>query len=202
MGKLTDAMTFAIAAHGDAKRKGDGTPAIFHAMEAAAVAATLTTDEDVLAAAVLHDTVEDCGATPDELRARFGDRVADLVAAETEDKMRHLPPAESWYARKKAAVARLRAETDPGAAAVTLGDKLSNMRAFYRGKRRLGGAMWDAFNQKDPAAHHWYYRAIADALSGLSDTPAWQEYDRLIRLVFDEDKTDPEAAGETRRNPV
>ena len=85
---------------------------------------------------------------------------------------------------------------------MTLGDKLSNMRAFYRGKRRLGGAMWDAFNQKDPAAHHWYYRAIADALSGLSDTPAWQEYDRLIRLVFDEDKTDPEAAGETRRDPV
>ena len=50
-------MSFAIAAHGGAVRKGDGSPAILHAMEAASVAATLTDDSQVLAAAVLHDTV-------------------------------------------------------------------------------------------------------------------------------------------------
>ena len=70
MGLLAEAMTFAIAAHGETRRKGDGSPAILHAMEAAAVAATLTADQEVLAAAVLHDTVEDAGADLEEIRAR------------------------------------------------------------------------------------------------------------------------------------
>ena len=183
---LTQAMTFAIAAHGDALRKGDGSPAILHAMEAACIAATLTHDPEVLSAAVLHDTVEDTGAQLDDIRARFGERVAHLVGAETEDKMRHLPPSESWRARKEAAIARLRAEEDPGAAMVMLSDKLSNLRSLCRGRLERGDAIWADFNQKDPAQHHWYYRTIADALAGLAHTPAWQEYDRLIRQVFDE----------------
>lgn len=101
MGRLTDAMNFAIAAHGEVRRKGDGLPAVLHAMEAAAVVASLTSDEEVLAAAVLHDTVEDAGVDLEDIRARFGERVAGLVWAESEDKMRGLPPEESWRARKR-----------------------------------------------------------------------------------------------------
>lgn len=182
---LPRAMGFAIAAHGTVRRKGDGAPAILHAMEAAAVAATLTQEEEVLAAAVLHDTVEDAGADPAQIRAQFGDRVADLVCAETEDKMRHLPPDQSWRTRKEAAIARLRAARDPGVAAVTLGDKLSNMRALYRAKQTQGDALWQAFHQRDPAQHHWYYRTIAQVLAPLAHTAAWQEYDWLIRQVFE-----------------
>lgn len=186
MGLLTDAMAFAAAAHGEARRKGDGVPAILHAMEAAVVAASLTQDEEVLAAAVLHDTVEDAGADLGDIRARFGPRVAALVGAESEDKMRHLPPGRSWRARKEAAIAGLLAAEDPGVAVVTLGDKLSNLRSLYRCKEEKGAAMWDAFHQKDPAQHHWYYRTIAGALSPLARTAAWREYDWLIRQVFEE----------------
>lgn len=186
MGLLTDAMNFAIAAHGDTLRKGDGLPAILHAMEAAVVAASVTGEEEVLAAAVLHDTVEDAGVTPEEIRARFGERVAALVRAETEDKMRHLPPEHSWRARKEAAIAQLAAAEDPGVCIVALGDKLSNLRSFYRSKERRGEAMWEAFHQKDPSQHHWYYRTIANVLMPLSHTAAWQEYDWLIRQVFGE----------------
>lgn len=183
---LTDAMTFAIAAHGGALRKGDGAPAILHAMEAAAVAATLTADQEVLAAAVLHDTVEDAGADPAEIEARFGPRVAALVAAETEDKMRALSPEVSWRRRKEAAIAHIREAEDPGVAIVALGDKLSNMRSFYRGKERRGAGLWESFHQKDPEEHHWYYRTIAGVLSPLAETAAWREYDWLIRQVFEE----------------
>ena len=168
MGRLTDAMNFAIAAHGEVRRKGDGLPAVLHAMEAAAVAASLTSDEEVLAAAVLHDTVEDAGVDLEDIRARFGERVAGLVWAESEDKMRGLPPEESWRARKEAAIARLRDARDPGVAMVALGDKLSNLRSFYR-------------------ANHWYYRTIAGILSPLAATAAWREYDWLIRQVFEEE---------------
>ena len=76
-------------------------------------------------------------------------------------------------------------------AAVVLGDKLSNMRAFYRGKLKLGPKMWELFNQKDPRQHHWYYRSIACALESLADTPAWREYDWLIGQVFEEGDEGP-----------
>ena len=56
------------------------------------IAAGLTENEDVLTAAVLHDVVEDTDVKEAEIREAFGDRVADLVMAESEDKMRHLPP--------------------------------------------------------------------------------------------------------------
>lgn len=187
MGRLTDAMNFAIAAHGEVRRKGDGLPAVLHAMEAAAVAASLTSDEEVLAAAVLHDTVEDAGVDLEDIRARFGERVAGLVWAESEDKMRGLPPEESWRARKEAAIARLRDAQDPGVAMVALGDKLSNLRSFYRAREEKGEAMWQAFHQKDPRQHHWYYRTIAGILSPLAATAAWREYDWLIRQVFEEE---------------
>ena len=186
MGLLAEAMNFAIAAHGETRRKGDGLPAILHAMEAAAVAATLTADQEVLAAAVLHDTVEDAGADLEEIRARFGDRVAALVGAETEDKMRSVPPGQSWKARKEAAIAGLRGAKDPGVAIIALGDKLSNMRALYRSRGQKGEAMWEAFHQRDPEQHHWYYRTIAGVLAPLADTAAWQEFDWLIGQVFEE----------------
>ena len=71
-------------------------------------------------------------------------------------------------------------------AIIVLSDKLSNMRALYRGKLRLGDGMWQYFHQRDPERHRWYYRALAEALAPLRDTPAWREYDWLIAQVFGE----------------
>ena len=126
------------------------------------------------------------GADLEEIRARFGDRVAALVGAETEDKMRSVPPGQSWKARKEAAIAGLRGAKDPGVAIIALGDKLSNMRALYRSRGQKGEAMWEAFHQRDPEQHHWYYRTIAGVLAPLADTAAWQEFDWLIGQVFEE----------------
>lgn len=186
MGTLTDVIRFALDAYGEARRK-DGAPLIFHAMEAANIAATLTQDMEVMAAAMLHDAVEDTQTELSQIRARFGDRVAHLVDAETENKYRHLPPAVSWRRRKEETIARLRAAEDRDTQIVFLGDKLSNMRSFYRYKCQYGNAFWTGFNQKDPAEHHWYYRTIAQELTELKNTPAWREYDWLIRQVFEED---------------
>ncbi|MEG2688513.1 MAG: phosphohydrolase, partial [Clostridia bacterium] len=70
---------------------------------------------------------------------------------------------------------------------VFLGDKLSNMRSMYWQYKQRGADLWNDFNQKDPDAHHWYYRTIADALCELKDTSAWQEYDNLIAQLFKND---------------
>ncbi|NLA52783.1 MAG: bifunctional (p)ppGpp synthetase/guanosine-3',5'-bis(diphosphate) 3'-pyrophosphohydrolase, partial [Clostridiales bacterium] len=72
---LTDAIAFAAKCHENQKRKSTNTPYIVHPMEACAIAATLTSDPEVLAAAVLHDVCEDCGISIQALKDRFGHRV-------------------------------------------------------------------------------------------------------------------------------
>lgn len=185
---ISKAMHFAVDAHKGERRKGDGEPLVLHAMETASVVATLTEDETVIAAAVLHDTVEDSNITLDTIRAEFGDRVAELVAAETENKRRDVPADVSWKIRKEEAIEVLKNTKDTAVKMIFLGDKLSNMRSFYNLKQRLGDKMWERFNQKNSKEHHWYYRTIADNLKDFADTLAFKEYDGLVSLVFNEAK--------------
>ena len=79
---VTEAVIFAAQAHDGAARKGSVIPYIVHPMEVVAICATLTDDPQVLAAAALHDVMEDCGIGFDELSRRFGVRVGwfDCVA--------------------------------------------------------------------------------------------------------------------------
>lgn len=185
---ISKAMHFAIDAHKGERRKGDGEPFVLHAMEAASIVATLTKDETVIAAAVLHDTVEDSDVTLDTIHAEFGGRVAELVAAETENKRRDIPADISWKIRKEEAIEVLKNTNDTDVKMIFLGDKLSNMRSFYNLKQRLGDKMWERFNQKNSEEHHWYYRTIADNLKDFADTLAFKEYDGLVSLVFNETK--------------
>ena len=78
------AILFAVKAHSGTERRGKGFPYVIHPMEAMAIVATITPDPELLAAAALHDTVEDTDITLDVLRAEFGERVAKLVADESD----------------------------------------------------------------------------------------------------------------------
>lgn len=185
--KLFDeAIILAVQAHSGQPRKGTKLPYIIHPMEAAAIAATITDDEEILAGAVLHDTVEDGGVTRAELEARFGRRVADLVAAESEDKRQGQDKKATWELRKQEALDGLARASLPEKI-IALGDKLSNMRALKRDHDALGEKVWDRFNQKDPAKHAWYYRTMGEifaAEEGLRDTAACREYCRLVEELF------------------
>lgn len=185
MDLLDMAIAFATEAHAGMRRKRTDTPYILHPLEVAAIAGTMTSDREVLAAAVLHDTVEDTPTEPEEIRERFGERVAALVASETEDKRPGVPPEESWQIRKEESLERLKNAADPGVKILWLSDKLSNMRSFARLRRREGDAIWEHFNQKDPARQAWYYRSVAACTEELSDTDAWREYADLIKTVFE-----------------
>lgn len=184
MDLLDQAIVFAVEAHGGALRKGSSTPYILHPMEAAAIVGTMTSDREILAAAVLHDVVEDTGHTAAEIRARFGLRVAELVAAESENKREELPAGDTWKLRKQETLEHLQNTSDAAVKMITLGDKLSNIRAISRDYAALGDALWQRFNQKDKAEHAWYYASVARCLEELRVYPAWQEYDRLVRSVF------------------
>ena len=179
---VTQAAVFAAHAHDGATRKGSQIPYIVHPMEAAAIAATLTDDPHVVAAAMLHDVMEDCGVSFEELHARFGERVATLVRDESQSEG---PESRaSWGRRKREAVRRL-ARGSRDAKIIGLSDKLSNMRAIFRDVGREGDAVFLRFNQHDKRQHAWYYRSCAALMEGeLGRTLAWQELSGLIAQVF------------------
>jgi myo-inositol-1(or 4)-monophosphatase len=180
---LDRAIVFAVRAHAGTERRGKGFPYIVHPMEAMAIVSTMTADQELLAAAALHDTVEDTDVTVEDLRAEFGDRVAALVADESDKFEEGVSEEASWHTRKQAAIDRLsRASHD--AKMVALGDKLSNMRAIARDYAVQGDAFWSLFHVKERSEHEWHYRGLADALRELEGTAAFTEFEQLIDQVF------------------
>ena len=182
---LDRAILFAVHAHAGTERRGKGFPYIVHPLEAVAIVATMTSDQELLAAAALHDTVEDTDTTVEQIRAEFGDRISSLVEAESDHTGPHESGAASWHARKQTAISRL-AGASQDVKTVALGDKLSNMRAIARDYARQGDALWNLFNVKNRKDHEWHYRGLADALSELHDTFAYKEFKYLINQVFGE----------------
>ena len=182
--RLDDAIVFATRKHESQVRKRESTPYILHPLEAAAIACDLTKDEDTIIAAVLHDTVEDTDTTLEEIREKFGDRVAELVESETENKREDLPPDQTWEIRKKESLEHLKNSTDPAVKILWLADKVSNIRTIYQIYQKEGDALWNHFNMKDIKKQAWYYRTIVDLLSDLDDTLAYQEYKQIVEYIF------------------
>ena len=174
------AARFAIEAHRGTERRGKAYPYILHPMEAASIVATITNDPEMLAAAILHDTVEDTVVTIEQIRELFGDRVATLVRHETAPTPDDVP----WHTRREAQIAQL-AAAPYESKVVALGDKLSNMRGIALDYRRIGDKVWSLFhapNGKTDVA--WYYRSLGEAMSDLSDTLAYKEFVGLLDEVF------------------
>ena len=181
---LDRAIEFAVRAHHNTERRGKGFPYIVHPLEAVAIVATLTSDQELLAAAALHDVVEDTPVTLDELRREFGGRVAFLVEQESDKFVTGVSESDSWRERKQAAIDRI-ASTSYDAKMVAMGDKLSNMRTLAADYKVMGDKLWNRFhapNGKDDVA--WYYHALAEALSELAGTEAYLEFVNLIMETF------------------
>ncbi|MGZ3237565.1 MAG: HD domain-containing protein [Burkholderiaceae bacterium] len=121
---LIEAFSFAAHKHRDQRRKdAEASPYINHPIQLARVLALEghITDEQTIAAAILHDTIEDTETSPEEIRALFGVTIADIVAEVTDDKA--LPKDE----RKKLQVEHA-ANASRRAKLVKLADKICNVR--------------------------------------------------------------------------
>lgn len=176
---LNEAIEFATKAHEGQFRKGTKRPYIVHPIEVADIVTTMTRDQEVICAAVLHDTIEDCaGVTKEMLEERFGERVAMLVDCESEDK------SKSWEERKSTTIQRLR--TAPREVQmIGLADKLSNMRDIHRDYPVFGENLWMRFRMQSKAAMGWYYKSIRDVLkSSFQGTAAYEEYCALVGEHF------------------
>jgi len=178
-----EALQFAARAHCGMVRKGTHTPFVTHPMEAAVVAAEVTDDPAMLAAAVLHDTVEDTCVTLGEIEEKFGKRVMELVDCLTEEDVPGVAPEKSWDARKERAVERISA-ANSDVKLLALADKLSNMRSMVREYAKCGEELWTRFHQTDKSRHEWYYRSMLKATAIHSHTRAWKELSDLIDTLF------------------
>ena len=180
---LDNAIRFAVQAHAGTERRGKGFPYIVHPLEAMAIVATMTSDQELLAAAALHDILEDTDLTVEDLRKTFGDRIARIVEEESDTEFPGTHAADSWHDRKRIAMQHLRTAS-PEAKIVALGDKRSNMRAIARDYALQGDSLWNLFHVKDKESHAWHYRGLMDALSSLDGTAAYDEFKRLVLQVF------------------
>lgn len=173
------AIAFATKAHEGQLRKGTTRPFILHPLEVGTIVASITEDEEVISAAILHDTIEDCeGITEEEIALAFSPRVATLVAQESEDK------SKSWMERKTHTIEKLK--TAPiEIQMIGLADKLSNMRDIDRDYPECGEDLWQRFRMKDKQVIGWYYKSIRESLKdAMGNTKIYEEYCELVDKNF------------------
>lgn len=180
---LDKAIVFAINAHKNVERRGKGFPYVVHPLEAMSIVASMTSDQSLLAAACLHDVIEDTDITYEDIKNEFGERIADLVLSESDVIVPNKNASDSWVERKQAAIDRL-AKASREVQMVALGDKLSNMRALYRDYKMIGDELWNRFHVTDPKLHAWHYQGLKDALKNLEDTDAYKEFSQLVDVTF------------------
>lgn len=175
---IKKAAAFAAKAHEGMVRKGSVIPYIYHPMEVALTVAQMTADEEVIAAAYLHDVLEDTPVTAEEIGRQFGPRVLALVQAETEDK------SKTWRERKQHTVEHIR-QAPREVRLITLADKVCNLRSTAMDYLAVGDRVWERFHEKKKSSHQWYYRGLLDGLKELEDEPVYREFAQLYRLVFE-----------------
>ncbi|MCL2865580.1 MAG: HD domain-containing protein [Lachnospiraceae bacterium] len=178
---IEKAVAFATKAHEGQLRKGTAKPYIVHPLEVCEIVKTMTSDEDIVCAALLHDTIEDCpDVTEKILKEQFGERVARIVACESEDK------SKLWYERKSHTIEYLK--TAPREVQmVALGDKLSNIRDIDRDYPVCGEELWQRFRMKDKNTIGWYYHGVLDSLQdAFAHEDAYLEYCDLVNKNFPE----------------
>jgi GTP pyrophosphokinase len=134
-------------------------------------------DEEEAIAALLHDAVEDQGGAPtrEEIRRRFGSRVAQIVDGCTDSDQQPKPP---WRVRKEAYLARL-AEASPSVRLISACDKLDNVRSMLVNHRQRGEELWSLFKGGREGTL-WYYGRVVKILQAAGDSPLVDELSRAV----------------------
>jgi (p)ppGpp synthase/HD superfamily hydrolase len=158
--RFDDALAYASRIHRGQRRKGTDIPYISHLLGTAAIALENGADEDQAIAALLHDAVEDQGgaARLADIRARFGDRVAEIVDHCTDTDIEPKPP---WRARKEAYIASL-VHKPAASLEVSLADKTHNAGAIVADLAVHGGDLWARFTGGRDGSL-WYYQSLVTA---------------------------------------
>jgi len=176
--RFNDALVYAHTLHRHQPRKGKDVPYIGHLLGVASLVLEAGGDEDMAIAALLHDAVEDQGGRPllEEIRARFGGKVARIVEGCTDsyeqDPDRKLP----WCERKIDYIEHVREHADAEVRLVSVADKLYNARAILTDHFECSDAVFERFSGKKDGTL-WYYRALVEAFRAAETRDAHDSAD-------------------------
>src|SRR5437764_4348530 len=178
--RFEEALAFAARLHKSQLRKGTAIPYVSHLLAVASIALEHGADEDEAIAALLHDAAEDQGgdATRQEIRRRFGERVARIVDGCTDAETTPKPP---WRERKERYVAHV-AGAPPSVRLVSAADKLHNARSTLADLRASGDAVWGRFKGGKEGTL-WYYRSLVEAFRAHGATPLVEELARTVAEI-------------------
>ncbi|MCY4594945.1 MAG: HD domain-containing protein [Bryobacterales bacterium] len=175
--RFSAAVAFAGALHRGQHRKSNGSPYFSHLLAVTALVMAAGGDEDECIAALLHDAVEDQGGarTAEEIRRRFGDRVADIVLECSEKR----EPGCSWIDRKRNSLQSVSSATS-SARLVLSADKLHNVRSLISDYRVGGESIWERFRGKRDGTL-WYYRSMADEIESAGGSALQGDLEDAVR---------------------
>ncbi len=178
--KFEEALLYAARLHQVQTRKGTDTPYVNHLLAVAAIVGENGGTEDEVIAALLHDGPEDQGGEErlEDIRARFGDEVAEIVDGCTDT---YEEPKPAWRPRKEAYVARM-ASAPASVRLVSSADKLHNAQTILADLRAVGEDLWDRFTGGKEGTL-WYYRALVEAYAEAGSNHVIEELDRVVRKI-------------------
>lgn len=196
--RLADALGYAVDLFDSKLRKESKAPVLSHLLIVSGLVLEHGGDEDEAIAALLHDAVEDAGGLPtlEEIRRRFGSRVAEIVLDYSDSTSPDPNSKVGWRPRKERYIAHLN-EVSASALLVSVADKVQNSEAMLSDFREVGGVLWDRFKDPicgqenpDPAlrlakreAQLWYYGALLSVYRRRDDGRCRSLVDRLTRTL-------------------
>ena len=163
--EVVNALEFALKYHVKGLRKKTKIPYLSHLLNVCKIIAERDGNDHLIAAALLHDSVEDTEATIEEVEKTFGNKIKLLVSGATEilkiDKIENIEE-ETWRERKTHTIDFVNNEASSEQLVIILADKLDNIRSINEDLKRLGPIVWTRFN-KGFEEQSWYYRSLLAA---------------------------------------
>lgn len=178
---IADAIEVAVKAHqGGTRKGGDELPYIIHPIEVAITLQKNEMPDEIIAAGLLHDTLEDTYIKVDDLIDEFGEKVTNLVIGASEELENR--ENTSWEKRKEYTINHLK-NTDLEIKYIACADKLSNIRSMIRDHDRIGDDLWERFN-RGYDKQKWYYENLVISLKELEGIKMYKQFKEAVRYLF------------------
>lgn len=180
--KIDKAIKFATNAHKNQRRKTTGEPYIVHPVSVMNIVCRYTDDEDIVCAAVLHDTIEDTPTSAEDIENCFGEKIKNIVVQESEPDKNW-----SWEQRKQHTINRIECCNDKGCLLIACADKLDNLNCCLHAKKEIGDDVWKHFKRgyKD---QKWYHTSLLKAFKKqMPDCKIVDEYESVVNELFNKD---------------
>lgn len=177
---INKAIEVAAKAHEKHYRKITDIPYIVHPFEVALILQENGAEDEVIAAGILHDTLEDTDLTKEDIKESFGDRIFQLVLGASEE----LEGREnrSWDDRKLHTIESLKMASIH-VKMIACADKLSNIRSMIKGHNESGDKLWDRFNAPYEK-QKWYYQSLLQSLKSLENLKMYAQFKEAVEFLF------------------